>query len=182
MQNQPPNNGYPPQGQMPYGGPPGQMPPPQYGYGGPPPKKKGLPTWAWILIGLPIVAIVACVVLFTTVFSSALGSKTEADKVVDQFLRAAAVSDVDQMVSLVDSSYISRDALETDFLATTAGYMRNYSKLNLNGFNSSTVNGNEKIEVNGTANYGSKSGVFTSTLAKSGATWRIIGINVKPPN
>src|SRR4051794_19582192 len=79
----PPPYGQPPYGQPPYGGPPPPGyggPPPGY-YGAPPPKKKrGLPWWGWVLIIIPVLAILACVGFVALGFGLLFSAKGDAER------------------------------------------------------------------------------------------------------
>src|SRR5690242_5154797 len=89
--NPPPPSGYPPQPGQPQGYPP-QQPPGQPPYGYPqqppgyggypppynqPPKKRGMPVWGWIILGVVGLVIVACVVGGIAIFGVVSNAKAD---------------------------------------------------------------------------------------------------------
>lgn len=73
----PPPGGYPPQGYPPQG-----YPPQNYG---PPPKKSGMPVWGWILITLGILGVLACALVFGSLFFVAKQFSTASPRLAQVF-------------------------------------------------------------------------------------------------
>jgi hypothetical protein len=185
---QPPyGGGQPPYGQPPYGAPPpgyGGPPPPGY-YGAPPPRKKrGLPWWGWLLIILPILAIIACVSLFALGIGLVFTAKADAEKSLDQFMQAAAVKNIDGMYS-VYTNQVSKSEFQQDVQTNllSLSYISDYKNLTLNAdFNLQSTNGRTTLAVKGKINYNTRgSSDFSADLIYEGSSWRIVTINISPP-
>ncbi len=201
MQNTPPPN-QPPYGggQPPYGGgnyPPPNQPPPGYGppppgygapppgYGAPPPRKKGgLPWWAWVLIAVPLLSIVACIAAIGLGVGLIFSAKADAEKVVNQFMEAASVRDLDKMYSVyssVDKNEFKKDA-EANLLNNA--YIADYQSVELdNNVSINSNNGRTVLNVAGKMKYKTKgTGPFTAQLIREGNDWRVLALDLSPPS
>lgn len=177
-----PNQPGPPPG---YGAPPPGYgaPPPGY-YGAPPKRKRGLPWWGWVLIIVPVLAILSCVALFAFGFALLGFAKGEAEKSLDGFMKAAAVKNVDGMYSYYTSSVTKAEFqkdVESNLLSQP--FIADYKSLSLdNSVTSYQVNKVDLFEVKGKITY-NKSGTsnFTAKMVSEGSTFKVVTIDIDKP-
>ncbi|HEX2915139.1 MAG TPA: hypothetical protein VH186_30385 [Chloroflexia bacterium] len=163
----------PPSGYYPY-------PPP------PPPRKKGIPAWGWLILAVAIVAVLACAGIVALVVGVGVSTKSDGEKVLDQFMRAAAVRDIDKLYSL--STNTDRQSFEADvtnnLLNPYAAFLPNYRSLNSGlSFEINIVNGISTMKFSGKIDYGqSGSGTYDIELQKVGEQWKVVYLHLQPPS
>jgi hypothetical protein len=204
MTNQPPYNqppgGYPPQPNQP---PPYGYPPPQPPYGYPsqpnqpmpgvsfspppppmPPKKSKVGLIIGIVLGFFALLIVAAVIGFVFLFSSASSAKTDGEKVVTDFMTAFSKGDVRTAHSLLAPDFrqeLSQQTMQRQLEANS--FIESFSGMSFTGFSYNANNGVETVQMSGKANFGTtgSSNVEFVLRKVSGEEWRLTKYSIRPP-
>jgi len=112
-------------------------------------------------------------------------AKGDAEKSLDQFMQAAAVKNIDGMYA-VYTNQVSKSEFQQDVQTNLLSlpYIADYKNLSLDtNFNLQSVNGRTTLAVNGTINYNTRgTSTFSADLINEGGSWRIVTINIRPPN
>lgn len=205
MTNQPPSNQqpggyYPPQPnqqqyytnsappQQPYGYPP-QYNQPGVSFTPPPPPVPPRKSKAGLIIGIVLgifgLFIVAVIVGFVFLFSSASNAKTEGEKVVTEFMTALGSGNTSAAHSLLSPDFrqeFSPQQLQAQLKSNS--FIQEYKNITFNNEVSyRSNNGVEVVEVSGKANFGAEGTSNTEFILRkvSGEGWRITKFSIRPP-
>jgi hypothetical protein len=164
----------PPQGYGQVGAPPpGYIPPPP-GYTPVPPKKRSAGFWL-LIIGLPLIAIAACIVFVGAIIGIVAVASDEARREFESFLNFTKQRDSGaayaNLASELQSEY-SLSSFDTGFVAVIAPELRNYSGVN---YNSISVR-NSTARLSGTLQGSGHD--FVVQMESRNGRWIITGFNI----
>jgi hypothetical protein len=153
--------------------PPGYIPPPP-GYSSVPPKKRGMGFWL-LIIGLPLVAIAACILFVTAIVGIVAVASDAPRKEFESFLNFTKQRDSAAAYAILSpqlQSEYSLASFDTGFVARIAPELSNYSGLN---YNSLSIR-NSTAQLSGTLQGSGQE--FVVQMTEIGGKWKITGFSV----